>query len=1023
MTKPPAVISDHLRVPETVLLPNRLVPPVVDGLIARHRLFKQIDQAPLRGAVWVTAPPGSGKSSLAATWLACKAGTAPYGHAIWYRIDETGADPSIFFEDLKRAVSRLPDAPLEALPVFRPEALPEIKAFADSWFQVLLATRARAPYFFIFDDVHRLPPDSVILEIMAILASRLQPKDRLLCLSRQEPPPGFATHLPAPLTEITDLQVQPDEFEDFKRDAGQAEELTGEVFLARLRQSGQWISDMVAAASPHPSLHQLRTCTDADPGQVLAGFDDQESKALLATAFLQAGHEEEWRALAGQAAAEVLTRLGTEGGLVTRLVNGALRKHDLFHERLAAAAQKILGSEALRRARREAGRLLSQRGELLSGVALLIKADAHDEALDVTLSEAQTLLASGQNRELLDLIGMLPESHQMKTSLRVWSAYGLLPFEPRQAHDAFARIRRETDPGVEPQAYALAVCGEVRAALEDWSVDERMRSIIVETDSILPLLEQAPESVQRMITLARGMAMLVGWPDHPNVADARCEVAALLPLLPPDLQLTVGMLLVHYMAWLRGDLAAARLYLSSLKPLVDAPEVGPLAMLGWYNSVLTIAFRDGDDETLRQAMEDLKAYAYRWGLGRRLASSLWIAAQAYAAMGDRMAAAEALHHYEALVPTNLGAPSPRLHSLRAAIALSAGDEDGAVAHARQAGALITSTTFPYDVGNQAFVLAQALAIKGDSTAKALILDLRDLGECTGNAGFQLHALLAETSLAHAQGRLDEFLRLWEDLVDLACQIGFRRLIGMNAEHLSRLANAALSLGAGGPAARRLIELWRLAPPRDSEVSEHWPYPVEIFSLGGFAIQINGEKARAAQGKAQRKPLELLWLLIVANGRGVLQDLLADELWPDLEGDRAMHTLRTTIYRLRKMIGAEAVVQENDHVRLDMTYVATDLGRLRTALERMLDQHLDEASRGAAFDQVLRLYRGALLPGVALASVIEERERLVNEIVTEALGFLMTLDSADPATLLRVQRLRMLAPDALIPAALARLWTV
>jgi two-component SAPR family response regulator len=197
--------------------------------------------------------------------------------------------------------------------------------------------------------------------------------------------------------------------------------------------------------------------------------------------------------------------------------------------------------------------------------------------------------------------------------------------------------------------------------------------------------------------------------------------------------------------------------------------------------------------------------------------------------------------------------------------------------------------------------------------------------------------------------------------------------------------------------------------------------IEIYCLGGFSIRIDGDKLGASQGKAQRKPLELLWSLIIANGRGLLMDLLADQLWPDLDGDRALHTLRTTIYRLRKLIGTDAIVLEDDHVRLDTQHVATDLGRLWTALAHMRNTELTEAERLDAFDQALRLYRGPLLPGVALENVAEERSRLARVLLNEALAFLLTLDPTSPAAALRAHRLRTLAPGVTLPDALNRLW--
>jgi ATP/maltotriose-dependent transcriptional regulator MalT len=65
--------------------PSKLVAPQIGGLVARQRLFREIEQASPKGIVWITAPPGAGKTSLAATWLYSCRSAARHGHALWYR--------------------------------------------------------------------------------------------------------------------------------------------------------------------------------------------------------------------------------------------------------------------------------------------------------------------------------------------------------------------------------------------------------------------------------------------------------------------------------------------------------------------------------------------------------------------------------------------------------------------------------------------------------------------------------------------------------------------------------------------------------------------------------------------------------------------------------------------------------------------------------------------------------------------------------------------------------------------------
>ncbi|MET0528993.1 MAG: hypothetical protein ABW003_11750 [Microvirga sp.] len=970
----------------------------------------------------MTAPPGAGKSSLAATWLHSDEAPAPREHAVWYRMDDADADPVSFFQHLKRALGQVPDAPVDLLEEPRPGAVFNPEKMAVRWFEMLLGTEVRAPYTFVFDDVHRLPSDTATWLILSVLAGSLQANDRVLCLSRQEPPESIVSVLPrSRLLRITDLTVDPGEFEDFARDSMAFHGLPREAFLARLRQAGRWISDLSAASVDHSSLRPWLTGSPLQFSHLLAAYGAEGPATLLTTAFLQVGDAAEWQILGGAKAVAILTELAAEGRAVTRLANGALRKHDLLHEWLRTAAATELPSDALQQARLRAGRVLAARAELISAVRLMLEAHAPLEARRLVLEHAFRLNAAGDSRELLDLLDLLPESMHQEPILRLWHAYGRLPFRPPAAREAFRQLWRSLDPEVEPFVYGAAVFGEVRAAIGDWSIDRRLLDLVEETAPVCSCLGALPEVSQQMILLARGLALLMGDPTHPGAPEAENELQALMPTLPPDLQFSTESILAHYCLWWRGDLAAARGYLTTVEPLLGRSDIPPVTKLLWYYAALGLAFWDGDDDTLRRLGEEARAFGRKWGLTARMGILPWIEAQAFAAHGDQAAAVAALHSYEQFrrgwrCTDHLSS----LHQLRAALALSAGDTDTAVSEASQACACAREIGNAQNLGTQYALLAMARAARGEPDARTLAA-LRTLAEQSSSSAFHLQADLAEVVLAHADSRVEDFVQGWERLGQSAGRPGLRRWSGMNRALLGTLANAALHRGAEARATRALVALWRLTPPADDHVHEDWPYPVQIRCLGGFAIDHDGNPVRASAGKAQRKPLELLWLLVAGDGRGLAQDFVADQLWPDLDGDRAMHTLRTTLYRLRKLVGADAVVQENEHIQLNSAVVGIDLATLRAALARLRHPRLTPAARLAAFDQALRLYRGPLLPGIDLDYVAEERQRLAETIFNKALAFLMTLDPADPATVLRVHRLRALAPTTRLPEALARLW--
>jgi LuxR family maltose regulon positive regulatory protein len=1010
----------HAEVPST--RSNKLVAPNVAGLVARQRLFREIEQAPPKGVIWITAPPGAGKSSLGATWLYSGRSAARHGHPLWYRMDEVDADPAIFFETLRLAIAALPGRPPGPLPRLTPEALPNLTAFARNWFKALLGDKARASYLLAFDDVHRVPAGSPVVEVLAALAGALLTQDRLLCLSREGPPELFRSAVPRQrLAVISDLRVEAEEWEDFARDVPGVRGLSRETFMTVAQQSGRWIADLVVVPSSHPSLDDLRGHPVLAPERLLGGCDEAERRALLETAFLQTGDEDEWRALGGETAVTVLAGLAGNTALVTRLLDGALHKHDLLFERLQTAAEVALPPGALSETRLKTGRLLTARREMLPGVRLLIGAGAIDEARDLILGQASDMITDGKNQELVELIAMLPDVMQRLPLVQVWHATGRLPFAPSSAREAFRDIWRAANPAEQPLEFAFAVMGDINAALAGWSIDSELAWIIDEIDRTLPRLTALPAVIYERLLTTRAVAILLGCPTHCDVLETLKHVEAVLPRLQAGRQLLLGAILVNYLLWWRGDLASARPYLDSLALLANRPDVPPLATMAWYYGALAIAFRDGDDDTVRRLMREVVAFAHKWGTQHRLTNAYWVAALAYAAAGDRAEATAALASCTESAARLGRADFVGTYFLRAALALGAGDADRAIGEAMPGYQRAGSSGDTQQRGLTGLLLARAFAVKGDDRARIYIDELRDLAARSHSAIFQLHADLAEACLAAAQDHVAEFVTAWNAMAHLACQIGFRRICGMNAAYLGSIANEALGRGAEIGVTRRLIELWDLLPPRRTVIHGAWPYPINISCLGGFTIHVRGARVATGSGKAQRKPRELLFHLIIADGRDLEQEWLADTLWPDADGDQSLHSLTTTIYRLRKLIGADAVIHEDNHVRLNPLRVSTDLGRLHAALQRVRDGALGTADRLGAFDRALQLYRGPLLPGVLSAPVTLERERLCTLLANEGLGFLLTLDPADLERSLRLNRLRAAIGNAVLPDSVARLW--
>ena len=141
---------------------------------------------------------------------------------------------------------------------------------------------------------------------------------------------------------------------------------------------------------------------------------------------------------------------------------------------------------------------------------------------------------------------------------------------------------------------------------------------------------------------------------------------------------------------------------------------------------------------------------------------------------------------------------------------------------------------------------------------------------------------------------------------------------------------------------------------------------------------NGERVRPGR-KPQKKPLEMLRLLVAQGAHGMRQDLLAGALWPDAEGDAACHALGTTVYRLRRLLGKmEAVVHREGRVALDPRFVFVDAWALEHLLARIGAARArgDDAAHVAALCSRARsLYRGDLFRDDDDPLLAGARERL------------------------------------------------
>jgi DNA-binding SARP family transcriptional activator len=202
--------------------------------------------------------------------------------------------------------------------------------------------------------------------------------------------------------------------------------------------------------------------------------------------------------------------------------------------------------------------------------------------------------------------------------------------------------------------------------------------------------------------------------------------------------------------------------------------------------------------------------------------------------------------------------------------------------------------------------------------------------------------------------------------------------------MAELCQRALEAGIEVDYVVHVIRKRNLMPDPPPIDCEQWPWALKIFTLGRFEIVRDGEAVQFS-GKVQKKPLELLKVLISSGGGELSEEFVADCLWPHATGDMGHSAMKTTLSRLRRLIGVEGAIRfQEGKASLDPRYCWVDAHAFEMTLaqfERGIEQEIacldGENSKPLQLaDKAVGIYRGHFLPAdERLIFTISYRERL------------------------------------------------
>ncbi len=938
----------------------KLSPPRIARVFARERLFRALDRARARSVVWIEAPPGAGKTALLATWL-----RARRLRALWYVLRD-GDDVASLFEALGEAARGRAPRGRSALPRFQPEHIPTIGAFARRFFGALAAAPG-APDVVVLDDYHAVRADSLVHRALAEGLSSGGAPGTTVAVASRAPPPRALARLRAGGELVTvpasTLALTPVEARAVARLHSRRPPPDRILALADGWAAGVVLLAVASSQGADATSVARRSVFEYLASEVFDAADPSARAVLLRTCLLPTVGVQSAVRLSGVArAADVLSDLARSGWFVetVRAEPHTYRLHALFREFVGSRARETLGPEGFGALVRASAADLLEGGDVDAAASLLAGERAWDDLVRVLVERGPAMAGAGRLEAMTRWLDAVPAPYADAVPwLRFWRGVSMFLADPPGAiasvEAAFDAFSRAADALGAWRSWAAAVDLRIHA-LDDFVPLGRLLDAVPGLRARLPFPDPATEA-------AVVGAALAGYGNvrarDPSLREWEGRALA-IALAPGDarVRMDVGRQLVLQCAYWGTDLVRARVVLEALGPIAAIPGAEPMHALVWHVGEANYHAHMGDAKSALEAADRGLAVADRSGV--RVWDSLLLSVRIYGALADEDFAA-ASRDLRALARAAAGGrlAACSYHYTAGTTALRRGDFPEAVERASAAARLAAETGHPL-AHAAANVVWAAAAARGGGAGPTL----EEAAALTRTAGYVVAEMgvgMLRAAAALATGAEQDAEALLRDAFVIARRTGALNSVYVPRTDVSELCAFALERAIDPDLAERIVRERRLAPgPRARQVAS-WPWAVRVEALGGFAVRCDGRAL--PEGKAQKKPLELLRLLVAHGERGASLERLAAALWPDADGDTAHHALETTMYRLRRLLGdPAAVVRRGGRAALDPDRVFVDAWAVERLAERAEALHalsdVAEALRAAA--AAAELYRGDLL---------------------------------------------------------------
>lgn len=962
-------------------VPAKLTAPQPSGLYSRTRLFSVLDESHRRNrAVWVDAPGGAGKTSLASS----------YGHSrelniLWYQIDTGDLDIASLFYYLAVAAQKAAPQYPSALPALRSEFLSDIATFTRHFFRELY-TRLPKHSLIVFDNCELVAEDSQWQIILRTAITELPDPLSLMVLSRTAPPPNLARLQMSKKLDQLDWKMLRLTSEENAAicELHQTRALSPQELKQLHEKTEGWVAGLTLLLERHNDNFQHALAInqpllfDFFADELFEQASQSEQEFMLKTALLHQVTVDTARELSGEENAGTILRDFTHRNFFTVRHPGRTEDsysyHPLFREFLLARIERVTTPDALNRLRAQAAHIIERQGDIDQALDLHQANQNWTDMERLILLHAPSLSRQGRTKRLARWLESVPGEHLDRSPwLLYWLGYSNLTANPGGAFTPLNQAYRLFEQQKNATGLYTAWSTIVESIIYAWSTFHHLIPWIERFDRIvtqLPIPED--QALADEVTCTRFLALMYAKPQHPDMVDCGDKVGdILMGTANAGLCARIAPHYLMYQMWWLADLHKAKVGLQALEAFRQETTF-PLAQIAWHAGSAGYYWMKAQKAECQEAVDQGLALAdatgaHAWDVflaAQGAAVNLW-ASEVDLATADRY-----LQRMERQIDPERLLDRFLYHWLLAFRHYHLNELPIALEHVILARHFIERGGWVYLTPTVYMDQARVLHYVGKTDEAQQLLrcafDLNELPYSSPPRDYFKHITQAEISLA--AGREDDALEALTQGLSLAHRQGFESHSWWHAPTMARLYAFALSHEIETDYVQAMIRKHRLSPPEDIACPEAWPLPVHLHTMGELHILVEGEPLRFT-GKSQQKPLDLLKALIVYGKRGITQETLADLLWPDTDGGAIKSTVNSTVHRLRKLLKhPDAVLVQNRRLYLNPRCCWVDAW----SLEESLESHKAASTR---LETLLDQLNGQFLAGDTEPHILFYRDQL------------------------------------------------